>query len=308
MCKTMDNQLLNCLRILPGRFLAPMLLATSTLLIFWIGMSFAVLVGVLYANRPVYFSVVFFIVTGELLCDIYMLTIAAVDLYYGKQYVLAGTSWANSVLCHGLSVAVSTGLSLSIMADSLITHLSYKVVTSMIFREHHFQQKVKLLLLSFILIPSMYVGVEILQGHSASKDARDSHCAMVYWIYEQDTPSLIRLSIMITFMGISLVHAFITNGYVLAHVYSTYKQTQSSLFDARSHQRRLFRLTKNILHTLLFKLIQCLPVPSIALLHLQGTVVPQDINLMILLLTIILGGIRNSFFYVWAHVVNTNDN
>ena len=308
MCKTMDNQLLICLRILPGRFLAPMLLATSTLLIAWIGTSLAVLVRVLYANRPVYFSVVFFVVTGDLLCGVYMLTIAAVDLYYGKQYVLAGTSWANGVLCHGLSIAVSTGLSLSIMADSLITHLSFKVVTSMIFREHHFQRKVKLLLLSFILIPSMYVGVEILQGLSANKDARDSHCAMVYWSYEQDTPSLIRLSIMITFMGVSLVHAFITSGYVFAHVYSTGKQTQASLFDARSHQRRLFRFTKNILHTLLFKLIQCLPVPSIALLHLQDTVVPQDINLMMLLLTITLGGIRNSFIYVWAHIVNTNDN
>ena len=308
MCKTVDRKLFNCMPILPGKYLALVLLATATLLLLWIGMSLAVAVIILYTNRPVYFSAVVFVMTGELLCNIYMLTIVAVDLYYGKQYVLAGTSWVTSVFCHGLSVAVSTGLSLSVMADSLITHLSYKVVTSMIFREHHFQQKVNFVLLSFILVPSIFVVVDILEGILAKKDARESHCSMVYWSYEQNIMALVRLSIMTTFMWISLVHAFVTNGRMLAHVYSTGKMAQASLFDARSYHRRLFRLTKHILPTLLFKLIQCLPVPSIALLHLQGTVVPQDIHLTILLLPIILGGIRNPFIYVWVHVFNNNNN
>ena len=174
MCKTMDRKLFNCMCILPGKYLALVLLTTATLLLLWIGMSLAVSVTILYTNRPVYFSAVVFVMTGELLCNIYMLTIAAVDLYYGKQYVLAGTSWVNSVFCHGLSVAVSTGLSLSVMADSLITHLSYKVVTSMIFREHHFQRKVNVLLLSFILVTSIFVVVDTWMSFSKERRQRES--------------------------------------------------------------------------------------------------------------------------------------
>ena len=305
-CKTMDNKFLRCLRILPSSFLAPVLLTTAALSLLWIGVSLAVIVSMLYTNRPVYFSVVSFLMVGELLCNIYILTIGAVDLYYGKQYVLAGKSWVNSALCHGLSVLVSTGLSLSVITDSLITHLSHKVVTSMTSREHHFERKVKLSIMSFILVPSIYVIIEILEVISASKDARESYCAMIYWSYEQNIPSLIRLTIMTTFMVISLVHAFIINGYLLAHVYSTGKQAHTSIFDSHYSQRRLFRLTRNTLATLLFKLTQCLPMVSIAMLHLQGTRVTQEINLTLLLLPIILGGIRNPFVYVWVHVANTN--
>ena len=304
-CKTMDNKLLRCLCILPSSFLAPVLLTTAALSLLWIGVSLAVIVSMLYTNRPVYFSVVSFLMVGELLCNIYILTIGAVDLYYGKQYVLAGTSWVNSALCHGLSVLVSTGLSLSVITDSLITHLSHKVVTSMTSREHHFERKVKLSIMSFILVPSIYVIIEILEVISASKDARESYCAMIYWSYEQNIPSLIRLIIMTTLMVISLVHAFIINGYLLAHVYFTGKQAHTSIFDLH-YSQRLFRLTRNILATLLFKLTQCLPMLSIAMLHLQGTRVPQEVNLTLLLLPIILGGIRNPFVYVWVHVANTN--
>ena len=305
-CKEMDKKSLHCLRILPSDFLAPVLLTTATLLLLWIGVSLAVMVSILYTNRPVYFSVVSFLMAGELLCNVYILTMGAADLYYGKQYVLAGTSWVNSALCHGLSVLVSTGLSSSVIGDTLITHLSYKVVTSMIFREHHFERKVKMSILSFILVPTIYVMIEILEVVFVNKDARESYCAMIYWSYEQNIPSLIRLTILTTLMVISLIHAFITNGYVLAHVYSTGKQAHISIFDAYYSQRRLLCLTKNILTTLLFKLTQCLPMISIALLHLQGTRVPEEINLTLLLLPITLGGIRNPFIYVWVHVVNTN--
>ena len=308
LCKLVDKKLLNCLRILPSRVLAPVLLLAATMLVLWIGISFAMLVTMLYTKRPVYFSIVAFVVIGELLCNIYMLGIAAADSYYGKQYVLAGTSWANSVLCHGLSVVISTGLSWSVVADSLITHLSHKVVKSMIFREHHFQRNMKLSLLSLFLVPSIYVVVEILEGMYVSKDARESSCALIYWGYEQSTLSLIRLLIMTTFMAISLVHAFVANGCILAHVYSTGKQAQPSSLGAHYNQRRLFRLTKNIMPTLLFKLTHCLPIPFIALLHLQGIAFPQDITLTLLLLSLILGGIRNPFLYIWVHVVNTEDN
>ena len=305
-CKSADKKLLNCLRILPSRFLAPMSLLAATMLLLWVGISFAMLVIMFYTKRPVYFSIVAFVMIGELLCNVYMLAIAAADSYYGKQYVLAGTSWANSVLCHGLSVVISTGLSLSVIADSLITHLSYKVVKSMTFREHHFQRNVKFSLLSLFLVPGIYIAVEILEGIYVSKGASESSCALIFWGYEKNTPSLMRLLIMTTFMMISLVHAFMVNGYILAYVYSTGKQTSS--FSVHYNQRRLFRLTKIIMPTLLFKLSQCLPIPSFALLHLQGIVFPQDINLMILLLIIILGGIRNPFVYVWVHVVNSENN
>ena len=306
MCKMINGKLLHCLRILPSRFLAPVLLTTAALLLLWVGLSVAVVVSMLYSNRPVYVFTVACLMTGELLCSIYMLTIAAVDLYYGKQYVLAGTSWVNSVLCHGLSVVISTGLSLSVITDSLITHLSYKVVMSMVFKEHYFQRKMKYTLLSFSLVPIIYVVIEILEAVSVNKDARESYCAMLYWSYEQNIPSLIRLTIMTTFMVISLVHTFITNGYMFVHVYSTGRQAHVSSFDAHYNQRRLFRLTKNILSTFLFKLTQCLPMSSIAVLRLQGIVTPQDINLTILLLPIIIGAIRNPFIYVWVHVVKSN--
>ena len=306
-CKTADKKLLNCLRILPSKFLAPVLLVAATMLLLWVGISLAMVVRMLYTIRPVYFSIVTFLMTGELLCIIYMLTIAAVDLYYDKQYVLAGTSWVNSVFCHGLSVIVSTGLSLSVMADTLITHLTHTIINSMIFREHHFQRKLKFLLLPLFLFPSIFVVLEILEGFSVSKDARNSHCAMVYLSYEQNMTSSIRLSIMAAVMVISLVHALITNGYMFAHVYYTGKQVQASSLDGHYNLRRLFRLTKRILPTLLFKLTQCLPIPSIALLRLQGIVITQDLNLTVLLLPIILGGIRNPFTYVWVHV-KTNHN
>ena len=307
-CKSADRKMVNCLRILPSRFLSPVLLVAAIVLLLWIGISLVLVVTVFYSKRPVYFSIVAFLMAGELLCSIYMLIIAAVDMYYGAQYVLAGTSWVNSVLCHGLSVVISTGLSLSVIADSLITHLSYNVVKSMIFREHHFQRKAKSALLSFLLVPNIYVVVEIFEGISVSKNAKESYCAMVYWSHEQNIPSLIRLSILSTIMVISLVHAFTTYGYLFQHVYSTGQQAQVASVDANHNQRRLFRLTKNMLLTFLFKLVQCLPIPSITLLRLLGNVIPQDIHLVILFLPIILGGIRNPFIYVWAHVVNINNN
>ena len=138
--------------------------------------------------------------------------------------------------------------------------------------------------------------------------AKESYCAMVYWSHEQNIPSLIRLSILTTIMVISLVHAFTTNGYLFRHVYSTGQQAQVASFDDNHNQRRLFRLTKNMLLTFLFKLVQCLPIPSITLLRLQGNVIPHEIHLVILFLPIILGGIRNPFIYVWAHVVSINNN
>ena len=67
------------------------------------------------------FSMVSLVMIGELLCNVLMFATAA-DAYYIKPHVLAGTSWANSVLCHRLSVVISTGLYLSVIADSLITH------------------------------------------------------------------------------------------------------------------------------------------------------------------------------------------
>ena len=136
--------------ILPSWFLAPVFFIKATLQLLGIGMSFVVVITMIYSIPTDLHA--FLLWPFLWLKDSYVTSICL----QSRQLTCIMVNSTHLLAHHGQTMRCVM-VYRSLYQHLLNTHLPYKVIESMVFREHHLQRNVRFALLSFCLVPSIYV-------------------------------------------------------------------------------------------------------------------------------------------------------
>ena len=300
MCSSKKHTENSCRMVLPMRALGTGISAMASIIFPWDVLLIVRIFTKLYSKRPTYFTIVIFMLLGEVFITKYVLILAVADMYYGNQYILVGTSWVNSIICHWASISISTGMSMSVIGDALLTHLSYMAVMSMVFVEDDYRLIISRIVFSlYPIILCTFTTLLLAESWmNKTKDIRNTFCTILNPSYPTSIANLIGRSILSIILVTSALHVFTTNIMILIRVFRSGKQSQMGVTNKEFHRRRVFSVLKNIFMAIVFKCLHCLPLLSIFLLQELSVIVPRGVELLAICLMWIIGSLRNSFVYV----------
>ena len=297
-----------CFRLLTHSLVSPILIFFAITMLIFILISMWFVAKLFAISKPIQSFLHNAILINRSLCLLYVVSIATIDGFYGKQYVLWHGSLINRLVCQGLSIILSSGLMMSNIGNSLLDHIAHMAVTRMLLKENDKSSRVKLLLFSLHLLT--IIGFSLItflaDGEMYHQISTHHLCGAPLGLSSDDyrwtVTGPVCLSIVIIF---SLIYSIYTHSVILKNTYSSGKRVQSmSSTEINIHQKRLFKLLKTLSLSMVFRSLECLPISCIIFLNVYGTDIHFETELMSIIAAVTFGCIGGTLPSVWFPMFN----
>ena len=302
-CHDVKGNNRKCFRLLSNSFVRAILILFAITLLILISISMWFVAKYVSISNSVQGLLHNTILINRFLCVLYVLSIAIIDGFHGKHYILWYGSLINRFICEGLSIILSSGLVMSNIATSFLDHIAYMAVTHMLFSETDTKSMIKLVLFSlhvlvitgfsvvtFLTKGKMYHGLTAIHMCSAP-------LGLPFDEYTWTACGPVFLSVVILFSLTYSIYTFIA---IYKKSYSSGRLVQSmASTEIDIHKKRLRKLKKTLSISMAFRCLECLPVASIIILNEYGADISFETELMSIITVIMVGCIGGTLPSVW---------
>ena len=292
-----------CFQLLSHPVVGPALVsfAASNLIFVIITMGF---VKKLFAgSRPVQFLLYNVILINRSLSILYVLVIATIDVHIGKYYIFWNTSIFSKALCQAISIMYSVGMIMSNLATTFRDHITCMAVRHMLYVENDDYSKAKIFLsLSFFLIiaglaifpllPEKNIPFQEIEKHACSS-------SLVFLGYASKWAAIGLVLVCIMILS-ALTYSILTYCAIYRKTYLSGKCVQTvTSSESGINRPKLIKLLKVLVHSAMFRSLECMPVLCTGFAKLFGSYIRLDIQLILILISVMCGFCNNTIIPVW---------
>ena len=297
-----------CFRLLSqsvvGRLL--MFLAFANLIFIIITMGFVKTFFSL--TRPVQFFLHNVILVSKSICVTYVFAIATVDMYIGNHYIFWNSMLSHKLVCQTLSISLSAGILMYNITVAFRDHIAYMAVSRMLFNENDiYSNAKKFVCMAYLLVVAGFGLLTFwhdekinfqFPGHQFCTSPLGVSTFEYKW-------AAIRPVVLSSIILLSLTYSIFTNCAIYRKTYCSGKYIQTLASPERDiHQPRMSKLMKTLHQSTTFRCLECLPLLCIIISNLCSIYVSLDIQLALILISIICGSFITDIKQVWYPLFN----
>ena len=301
-CQDPTKTHVECFQLLSHSVVGPALesFAASNLLFIIITMGF---VRKLFSgSRPVQYLLHNVILINRSLSVLYVLVIATIDVHIGKHYIFWYTSISSYALCQALSMIHSVGMVMSNLSNTFQDHITCKAVRHMLYAENDDYSKAKIfLLLSFFLIAGLAMFPLLLDKNIRFQEIGKHACSssLGFSVYASKWAAIGPVLLCIIILS-SMTYSIVTYCAIYRKAYLSGKFVQTGTSSESGMRRpKLFKLLKTLVHSAMFRSLECMPVLCIGFAKLCGSYIRLDIQLISILISVMCGCCNSVIKPVW---------
>ena len=290
-----------CLRILFPSSMFPFLILLGVCIVNLNIISALVNHNLFARKKPMQHLINSVLLSGGLLCGLYIAVIAATDSYYEERYTVNHFYWRSSFICRGLFVMLSTGLCLSITSGSLLQHIAYKAVVTMVFCV----DEIKGLVSKVLLFICLTVAANSIMFAFFQNDFNDM-CSVLNLTAQNNLDTILPVFPLAITMLAVLYHNVYTNVCMYTHVYRSTKDIMvTSSYHLSNHNKRMHAMLKTTSQSIAFRTLECSLIPFTIMLKLVNIYISPHICLIALMIPISIASIWDIIIYIWHPFFNS---
>ena len=283
-----------CLRMLSHASISPLLALIGVGIVLINILSIWPNHSVFFKNRPVQYMLNYILISGGVLCGLYVIVIATADIYYEERYVINAIYWESSFICRGQFVIISTGLYFLIISIVLLQHISYKAIIDIVFSE----QDVKVLVVKVLFCTSFPMTANSLIFVYLQSDL---HRLCSDLNQKQSRLSTILSSLpLVLIMLLVLIHFIYTKTRMFKHTYKITKDLMTlSSSDLAHYKQRINAMLKTTVQSFIATILECLPIPCTFLLGVCDIYSSPLMKIIALMMPVIVASTWHLYLFIW---------
>ena len=305
-CDPDNDHGLPCKRLLFHPVIGLGIMSYSIAIVIFINLSLWLNIKHCYQKKTIQFLLNNGILMSGILCSVYVIVLSFMDEHYGAYFVLSDMFWRSSILCRSLSVFLTIGLSLSTITTVIFQQFTYLAVTKLLLDHNASQLSIKYVYFAtIILLLLVYLLPSILEFIFAEPSYVGTLCIVfgngsAHTIWSRLSSILLGLT-----MSSALVHTLFTSLKMYKVVYTTAREVEVlSCSLSKQHRKNLHGMFQTMMQSIIFRLLECVPIIVLIALHLHEYCGNSSFELMALVLSITVMGIWKPFSLIWSPLLH----